>query len=66
MVNKYFLEQLIDNLKRPGRQNTVGGAMVAIPDFMFGAKLQMTLEAASNLVRLHKTVERAITNTIIQ
>ena len=40
--------------------------MVERPDFKSGAKLQMILEADSNLVRFYNTVVRAITNTIIQ
>ena len=50
MVDNYFLKQLIDNLKRHGVQINVGGVVAAMPPFKFGAKLQMILEAALNLV----------------
>ena len=50
IFDKYFLEQLTDNLKIYDGQINVGGTMVTTPDFMFGVKLQMRLEYASNLV----------------
>ena len=50
MVDKYFLKQLINNLKCPGGHINLGGVMVAIPPFKFGAKLQMRFESALNLV----------------
>ena len=50
MVDKYFINQLIDNLKHHGIQIIVGGAMVVTLYFKFGTKLQMRLEYASNLV----------------
>ena len=50
MVDKYFLEELTDNLKHPGDKINVGGVMVATPDFNYGAKLKKILEAAANLV----------------
>ena len=40
--------------------------MVTTPDFKFGKKSQMILEAASNLVQFYKTLGRSITNNIIQ
>ena len=66
MVDEDVLKKLIDNLKLPGGQINVGGAMVAMPYFKFGEKLQMRLEAVSNLLQLYKTLGRSITNTIIQ
>ena len=66
MVDKDFLKQLTDNLKRPGDRINFGGVMVALPDFKFGAKSQMRLRYASDFVRFYKTVGRAITNTMIQ
>ena len=63
MVYNYFLNQLTDNLKRPVGHVIVGGAMVATPDSKFGAKLQIILEAALNLMKLYMTVEISITNT---
>ena len=66
LVDKYFIKQLIDNLKLPCGQINVGGAMIVAPDFYSGAKSQMILEAASNIVQFYKTVGRAITNTVMQ
>ena len=66
MIGKDFLNKLTYNLKLPGGQVNVGGAMVAMTYFKFGAKSQIRLEAASNIVRFYKTVVRPITNTIIQ
>ena len=43
------MKKLPDNLKRPGGQNNMGGVMVAMPGFKFGAKSQMILEAALNI-----------------
>ena len=45
MFDKDFLKQLIDNLKCPGGQINVGGAMVATTAFKFGVKVQIRLEA---------------------
>ena len=50
MVDKDFLKQLTDYLKRSGGQINVGGVTVATPDFKFGVKFQMILEAASDIV----------------
>ena len=36
IVDNNFLKQLTDNLKLPGGQINVGGAMIATPDFKFG------------------------------
>ena len=66
MFDKDFLKHLTDNLKRSGGQINVGGAMVATLSFNPGAKLQMILEATSNIVIFYNTVGRAITNTPIQ
>ena len=66
ITDKNFLEHWTDHLKRPGGQVNVGGAMVAVPDFKFGGKLQMRLESALNIVRLYKTVGIYITNSIIK
>ena len=49
MIDKDFLKLLIDNLKLPGGQINVGGAMVVTPEFKFGAKSKMILEAALNI-----------------
>ena len=66
MVNKYFIKQLTDNLKRPGEQINMGCVMVVTPYFNFGTKLRMRLEVASNLVQVYKTAGIVITNTMIQ
>ena len=66
MVDKDFLKQFIDNLKRPGNQINLGGEMVVTPYFKFDENLHMRLEADSNILRFYNTVGRAITNTVIQ
>ena len=43
MVDKDFLKQLTDNLKRPCGKINVSCAMVATPYFKFGSKLHMRL-----------------------
>ena len=43
MVDKYFLNQVKYNLKRPVVQINVGGAMITMPDFRFGEKSQVRL-----------------------
>ena len=50
MVDKDILKHLKDNLKRPGGQIDISRAMVATSTFKFFTKLQMRLEALSNLV----------------
>ena len=66
MVDKECLKQLTDNLKHPGVQINVGGAMVATPAFKFFAKLQMILKSASIFVRFYKTTGISISKTMIQ
>ena len=66
MVDKNFLNQLTDNLKRPGGHINVGGAIIATPYFNYGTNLQMRLEASSDIVQFYNTVGRSITNTMIQ
>ena len=65
MISKYFLKQLTDNLKFLGVQISFGCAMVVMLDFKFGAKVQIILESASNIVQFYKTVGRFITNIMI-
>ena len=65
MVDTVFLKQLTYTLKHTSGRITVGSAMFATSDFKFGTKLQVILEAASNLVLLHKKLGRSITNTTI-
>ena len=50
MVDNDFINQLIDNLKRPGGHINVGGAMVAMSDLKVFAKQQMILEHKQNIV----------------
>ena len=50
IVDKYFLKQLTENLKRPGDQINEVGVMVLIPDLKLGAKSQKRLEADSNIL----------------
>ena len=50
IVDKYFLKQLTDNLKRPGDQINEVGVMVLMPDLKLGAKSQKRLEADSNIL----------------
>ena len=66
MVDKDFLKQLTDNIKRPGGQINVGGAMVAMPYFNFGANSHIKLESSSNIVWLYNTVGRSIRHIMIQ
>ena len=50
IVDKYFLKQLTENLKRPGDQINEVGVMVLMPDLKLGAKSQKRLEADSNIL----------------
>ena len=66
MVDNYFLNNLTDDLKRPGGHINMGGLMVATLDLKFGAKSQMRLEASSDIVQFYNTVGISITNNMIQ
>ena len=65
-VGKYFINQLTDNLKRPGGYINMYGAMVEMAYFNFGEKLHLRLEDSSNLVLFHDTVGISITITVIK
>ena len=66
MVDKYVINQLTYNLKRPGGKINVGDdVMVATLSFKFDARSQMTLEAASNIVQFYNKFIRYITNIMI-
>jgi hypothetical protein len=64
---KDTLKQVADNLRRPGGRvpdpdpGAAAGAMIPTPPFVFGAKSQMRLLAACDLVRYYGTVGREIT-----
>ena len=61
------LAQIANNLRRPGGRipdPTPGappGATIPTPPFVFGAKSQMRLEAACDLVRFYRTIGRPLT-----
>ena len=61
--DKETLQQLADNLRRPGGRipdpnpNAVPGATIPTPPFTFGAKSQKRLAVACDLVRFYVTVE---------
>ena len=64
--NKDTLQQVADNLRRPGRRipdptsNAQPGALIPTPPFVFGAKSQKRLQAACNLVRYYDMTLRPI------
>ena len=65
--DKETLKQVADNLRRPGGRvpnpdpGAAAGAMIPTPPFIFGAKSQMRLLAACDLVQYYETVGREIT-----
>jgi hypothetical protein len=70
--DKDTLKQVADNLRRPGGRvpnpdpGAVAGAMIPTPPFVFGAKSQMRLLAACDLIRYYDTVGREITTNNIR
>jgi hypothetical protein len=70
--HKDTLKQVADNLRRPGGRvpnpdpGAAAGAMIPTPPFVFGAKSQMRLLAACDLVRYYGTVGREITTNNIR
>jgi hypothetical protein len=69
--DKDTLKQVAENLRRPGGRvlspdpGAAEGAMIPTSPFVFGAKLQMRLLAACDLVRYYETIGRKIiTNNI--
>ena len=69
---KQELQQLADNLRKPGGRipdpnpNAAPGATIATPAFTFGAKSQKRLTVACDLVRYYQTVGRDLTSANIQ
>ena len=65
--NKDSLQQLADNLRKPGGWITdpnpaaAAGAMIATPAFVFGAKSQKRLGVACDLVQYYNTVGHDLT-----
>ena len=61
------LKQIADNLRRPGGRiadpspGARAGATVPTPAFVFGAKSQMRMEVACNLIRFYDTIGRPLT-----
>ena len=69
---KQSLQQLADNLRKPGGRipdpnpNAAPGATIPMPAFTYGAKSQKRLTVACDLVRFYQTVGRDLTATNIQ
>ena len=69
---KQELQQLADNLRKPGGRiadpnpNAAPGATISTPAFTFGAKSQKRLTVACDLVRYYQTVGRELTSANIQ
>ena len=69
---KQELQQLADNLSKPGRRipdpnpNAAPGATIPTPAFTYGAKSQKRLTVACDLVRFYQTVGRDLTAANIQ
>ena len=65
--DKDSLQQIASNLRRPGGRipdpdpNAPRGATIPTPPFVFGAKSQMRLGVACNLVRFYETIGRPLT-----
>jgi hypothetical protein len=65
--DKDSLQQLADNLRRPGGRvpdpnpAAAPGATIPTPSFVFGAKSQKRLSVMCNLIRYYNTVGRPIT-----
>ena len=69
---KQELQQLADNLRKPGGRipdpnpNAAPGATIPTPAFTYGAKSQKKLTVACDLVRYYQTVGRDLTAANIQ
>ena len=69
---KQELQQLADNLRKPGGRipdpnlNAAPGATIPIPAFTYGAKSQKRLTVACDLVGFYQTVGRDLTAANIQ
>ena len=70
--NKDSLQQLADNLRRPGghvpdpNPAAQPGSTIPTPPFMFGAKSQRRIAVACNLVNYYRTVDRDLTAANLQ
>ena len=69
---KQTLQQLADNLRKPGGRipdpnpNAAPGATISMPAFTYGAKSQKRLTVACDLVRFYQIVGRDLTAANIQ
>ena len=69
--NTTSLQQLADNLRRPGGRipnpnpTAQPGSTIPTPPFVFGAKSQRRIAVACNLVNYYRTVGRDLTDTIL-
>ena len=65
------LKQVAENLRRPSGRipdpnvGAVAGAMIPTPPFVFGAKTQMRLLVATDLVRFYETIGRDLSVTVV-
>ena len=70
--DKDSLQQLADNLRKPGgripdpNSNAAEGATIPTPAFTYGAKSQKRLAVVCYLIRYYQTVERDLTASNIQ
>ena len=70
--DKESLQQLADNLRKPGGRipdpdpNAAEGATIPTPAFTYGAKSQKRLTVACDLIRYYQTVGRDLTAANIQ
>ena len=70
--NKDSLQQLADNLRRPGgcvldaNPTAQPGSTIPTPPFIFGAKSQRRIAVACNLVKYYRTVGRELTAPNLQ
>ena len=70
--NKDSLQQLADNLRRPGGRvpdpnpTAPAGSTIPTPPFVFGAKSQRRIAVACDLVKYYKTVGRDLTSANLQ
>ena len=70
--DKDGLQQLADNLRRPGGRvpdpnpGAAAGATIPTPSFVFGAKSQKRIAVACDLVRFYDTVGRDLTAANLQ
>ena len=70
--DKDTLQQVADNLRRPGGRipdpnpQAAEGATIPTPPFVFGAKSQKRLLVASNLMKFYETVGRPLTGANVR